>query len=75
MVANAGLFHTGPIVDMPVEQWDALHAVNVRGVMLSVKHAARQMIAQGRGGTIIRTSSCLFFYNPARIDIDTAVRI
>ena len=54
MVANAGLFDVGPIVDVSVERWDRLHAVNVRGVMLCVKHAARQMIAQGRGGTIIR---------------------
>ena len=58
MVANAGLFSTGLIVDMSVEQWDTMQAVNVRGVMLSVKHAARQMIAQGRGGTIISTLIC-----------------
>ena len=55
MVANAGLFFSGPVVDIDVEKWDRLHSVNVRGVMLSVKHAARQMIAQGRGGVIIRT--------------------
>ena len=58
MVANAGLFSTGLIVDMSVEQWDTMQAVNVRGVMLSVKHAARQMIAQRRGGTIISTLFC-----------------
>ena len=60
MVANAGLFFSGPVVDVDVEKWDRLHSVNVRGVMLSVKHAARQMIAQGRGGVIIRTPDFLF---------------
>jgi NAD(P)-dependent dehydrogenase (short-subunit alcohol dehydrogenase family) len=28
-------------------------AINVRGTMLCYKHAAKQMIAQGRGGRII----------------------
>ena len=39
-----------------VEDWDRLFSVNVRGVMLCYKHAARQMIAQGRGGRIIGAS-------------------
>jgi len=30
-------------------------AVNARGTMLCYKHAAKQMIAQGRGGRIIGT--------------------
>ena len=55
MVANAGLFTIGTLVDMSVDEWDRMFAVNVRGVMMSIKHAARQMIAQGRGGLIIRT--------------------
>ncbi|KAJ7478497.1 hypothetical protein FB451DRAFT_1396265 [Mycena latifolia] len=32
-------------------------SVNVRGVFLRYQHAARQMIAQGRGGRIIGASS------------------
>ena len=36
-----------------VEEFDRLMAVNVRSVMLCYKYAAKQMIAQGRGGRII----------------------
>jgi len=39
-----------------VEQFDQLLGVNVRGTMLCYKHAALQMIAQGRGGRIIGLS-------------------
>jgi len=36
-----------------VEQFDQLLDINVRGTMLCYKHAALQMIAQGRSGGII----------------------
>ena len=36
-----------------VDDWDRIMRVNVRGVMLCYKHAAIQMIKQGRGGRII----------------------
>ena len=38
---------------MSVEEWDKNMAINGRGVMLCYKHAAKQMIAQGRGGRLI----------------------
>lgn len=40
-----------------VEEWDRIMSVNVRGVMLSYKYAALQMIKQGRGGRIIGAAS------------------
>jgi NAD(P)-dependent dehydrogenase (short-subunit alcohol dehydrogenase family) len=36
-----------------VAAFDKLMMVNARGVMLCYKHAAKQMVAQGRGGRII----------------------
>ncbi|KAF8993621.1 hypothetical protein BDQ17DRAFT_1431596 [Cyathus striatus] len=57
MVANAGICAFNPIVDMPVEEFDRHYAVNIRGVFLSYKYAAQQMIKQGRGGRIIGASS------------------
>jgi NAD(P)-dependent dehydrogenase (short-subunit alcohol dehydrogenase family) len=36
-----------------VEDFDRLMAVNARSTFLCYKHAAKQMIAQGRGGRII----------------------
>ena len=42
---------------MNVEHWDETFAVLVRGVFLGIKHAARMMIRQGTGGSIINTAS------------------
>ncbi|THH03332.1 hypothetical protein EW145_g6344 [Phellinidium pouzarii] len=53
MVANAGIAHLGTLIEMDVEKWDHVFSVNVRGAMLCYKHAANQMIKQGRGGRII----------------------
>ncbi|OBZ77884.1 Diacetyl reductase [(S)-acetoin forming] [Grifola frondosa] len=57
MVANAGILRISSLVDMSVEEWETIMAINVRGTMLSFKHAARQMIKQGRGGRIIGACS------------------
>lgn len=57
MVANAGIIHIAPIVDLAVEDWDRTFAVNVRGVFLSFQAAARKLIAQGEGGRLLATAS------------------
>ncbi len=56
-VNAAGIGAFSNVVDQDVETWDAVMAINVRGVMLSVKHEARQMIAAGNGGSIINIAS------------------
>ena len=47
----------GPITEIDVDHWDRTFAVLVRSVFLGIKHAARAMIAQGDGGSIINTAS------------------
>lgn len=42
--------------EFPMESWDKLFAVNVRGVMMCCKHFAAHMVEQG-GGKIINMSS------------------
>jgi len=55
--ANAGVMGAlGPIVATRTEDADMTIAVNLRGVLLSMKHAARYMQRQGRG-VILATSS------------------
>lgn len=58
MFNNAGVGGAfGPIGETTVEEWDFTFDVLVRGVFLGIKHASRQMKAQGRGGSIINTAS------------------
>jgi NAD(P)-dependent dehydrogenase (short-subunit alcohol dehydrogenase family) len=55
--ANAGVMGAlGPIARTRTEDADATIAVNLRGVLLSMKHAARVMQPNGRG-VILATSS------------------
>lgn len=58
MFNNAGVGGAfGPITEQTVEAWDETFAINVRSVFLGTKHAARQMIGQGAGGSIVNTAS------------------
>lgn len=58
MFNNAGIGGAfGPITEQTVEAWDTTFAINVRSVFLGIKHAARAMIEQGGGGTIVNTAS------------------
>jgi meso-butanediol dehydrogenase/(S,S)-butanediol dehydrogenase/diacetyl reductase len=57
MVNNAGVISNIKIVDLPEEEWDRVHSVNLRGTFLCTKAAARQMIVQGRGGKIVNVAS------------------
>lgn len=56
LVNNAGYGIPGTVVDTEEDAWDALMAVNLKGVYLCCKHAIPHMQAQG-GGTIVNTAS------------------
>ena len=57
MVANAGIAVTAPLAETTDEQWRRVLDVNVSGVFHCYRAAARQLIAQGRGGRIIGAAS------------------
>ncbi|KAJ7080362.1 hypothetical protein B0H15DRAFT_856857 [Mycena belliarum] len=58
MVANAGIADGGTtVMDADIAKCEKCWAVNIRGVVLCYKYAARQMVAQGEGGRIIGASS------------------
>jgi NAD(P)-dependent dehydrogenase (short-subunit alcohol dehydrogenase family) len=56
MVANAGTASVKSVLDTTLEDIDQLFNINFRSTFLAYKYAAKQMIAQGRGGRIIGTS-------------------
>ena len=56
LVNNAGYGFAGTVTDTDEEAWDALMAVNVRGVFLCAKHAIPAMARNG-GGSIVNTAS------------------
>jgi NAD(P)-dependent dehydrogenase (short-subunit alcohol dehydrogenase family) len=67
LFCNAGIEGlVAPLVDMPVEQFDRVMAVNVRGVFLGLKHALPPMQRQGSGSIII-TSSVAGFKGAMRL--------
>lgn len=46
-----------PIAEMEESDFDALIAVDLKGVALCMKHELKQMLSQGEGGSIINISS------------------
>ena len=53
---HAGTIVIKPFLETTEEEWDWLHAVNVKGMFLTTKAVLPQMIAAG-GGSIVCTSS------------------
>ena len=57
LVNNAALFDLQPIVEITRESYDRLFSINVAGTLFTLQAAAKQMIAQGRGGKIVNMAS------------------
>jgi NAD(P)-dependent dehydrogenase (short-subunit alcohol dehydrogenase family) len=57
LIPAAGINNVNPIVDQPLEDWEEVMDVNVKGTWLFCKEAGRQMIERGRGGKVILISS------------------
>lgn len=57
LVNNAALESVAPALDMPMEEFDRILNVNLRGTFMVSRSAARRMIAQGSGGVIVNIQS------------------
>jgi 3-oxoacyl-[acyl-carrier protein] reductase len=57
LVNNAGVYPSGFLLDIEPAEWDRIMDVNVRAPFLLTQMIAKQMIAAGRGGSIINISS------------------
>jgi NAD(P)-dependent dehydrogenase (short-subunit alcohol dehydrogenase family) len=54
---NAGICINTPAAEMTLEEWQKVININLTGVFLSAQAAGKQMLAQGKGGSIIATAS------------------
>lgn len=80
---NAGIQgNGGPIVEMEEASFDALIAINLKGPWLLTRAALRPMLAGGRGGAIVNTSSFLStgaaagtsVYSASKAGLDAMIR-
>ncbi len=60
LVNNAGATWGAPTLEFPLDRWDQMFNINVRGVWILTQKAANVMKAQG-GGNIINISSIMGF--------------
>ncbi|MFI1569070.1 SDR family NAD(P)-dependent oxidoreductase [Streptomyces sp. NPDC020490] len=56
LVNNAAVYPAAPFLEVSVDTYDEVHAVNQRGYWLAAQHAARQMTGRG-GGAIVNIAS------------------
>ncbi|MFI5428901.1 SDR family NAD(P)-dependent oxidoreductase [Aeromicrobium sp. UC242_57] len=57
VLANAGINSMSPAVDMDEEVWDEMIDINLTGQWKTVRAAVPHIIAGGRGGSVVITSS------------------
>ncbi len=58
LFANAGRAGTGtPFLELPLDEWRAVMATNLDGVFLTLREAARRLVDQGEGGSLVAVSS------------------
>ncbi len=56
-VCNAGMIQRKAMLEITDEDWDRVHAVNLRGTFAVAQQAAKHMVAAGDGGRIVMISS------------------
>ena len=65
--ANAGVSSKGvPLLDMTLEEFRRIQRVNVDGVFLTLRAAARHMAERGYGGSLVATASTAALEGAAR---------
>lgn len=57
LVNNAGIHRSHPFLEFPLDDFEAVYRVNVRGTFLCSQAASKQMVKQGTGGSIISIAS------------------
>lgn len=61
LVNNAGVTTDVALLDLTVDIWDRMHAINLRAPFLYLQHVARSMIERGIAGRVVNVSSSSAF--------------
>jgi len=57
LVNNAAIIDMAPLLEITEESYDRQFAINVKGLLFTLKAVAAQMVKQGKGGKIVNFSS------------------
>ena len=74
LVNNAGINRPAPFVDVKIEDFDAIFALNVRASFFMAQAVARRLIEAGRAGSIINISSQMGHVGAARRTVYCATK-
>jgi NAD(P)-dependent dehydrogenase (short-subunit alcohol dehydrogenase family) len=66
LFANAGIMPDSAFIDMTLAEWRSVLAVNLDGAFLSLRAAARHLVAQGEGGSLVVVSSTAAMHGAPR---------
>ncbi len=72
LVNNAGISRNRPFLELPVEDFERVIAVNLRGTFLCAQAAARQMVRHRRAGAIVNIASTRAFMSEPGTEAYTA---
>jgi NAD(P)-dependent dehydrogenase (short-subunit alcohol dehydrogenase family) len=80
---NAGVAGAGPLLEMPITEWDRVMGVNLRGAFMTVQACGRKMRDAGAGGSIVLTASAaavvtdigVVHYSVAKIGVTQIARV
>lgn len=57
LINNAGIDYIEPFLEIPLERWDQIIAVNLRGMFLVGQRVAKEMSRQGHGAIVLTSST------------------
>ncbi|WP_291049894.1 SDR family NAD(P)-dependent oxidoreductase [Herbiconiux sp.] len=57
LVNNAGILRFAPLLEITVQEWETMFAINTTAMLITTQLAARSMIAAGTGGKVVNMAS------------------
>ena len=80
---NAGVGALAPLLAMPLDEWDRIQGVNLRGAFLCLRECAAAMVERGTRGSIVATGSvsgtladrAMAHYNSSKAGLASLARV